>query len=110
ATENTEDSITRATRAAREKGAITCSIYSTDATVLSRAERRAAEAGAAVSCNLTGDVYVNQSAAFSDFHVSGAHPAGNATLTASAFVAGRFRVMQSRTPAGPPARPLAAGS
>jgi phenylacetic acid degradation protein paaN len=103
ATENTDDSINRATRAAREKGAITCSIYSTDPNILTKAERRAAEAGAAVSCNLTGEIFVNQSAAFSDFHVSGANPAGNATLTDSAFVANRFRVVQSRSPlrAGP---------
>jgi phenylacetic acid degradation protein paaN len=98
ATENTADSIARATRAAREKGAITCSIYATDPQVLAAAEKQATEAGAAVSCNLLGDVYVNQSAAFSDFHVSGANPAGNATLTDSAFVAGRFRVAQSRVP------------
>jgi phenylacetic acid degradation protein paaN len=103
ATENTEDSISRATRAAREKGAITCSIYSTDAKVLAAAERRAAEAGAAVSSNLVGDVFVNQSAAFSDFHVSGANPAGNATLTDSAFVARRFHVVQTRVPAAAPA-------
>jgi phenylacetic acid degradation protein paaN len=99
ATENTEDSINRATRGAQEKGAITCSIYSTDSRVLAAAERRAVEAGAAVSCNLTGNIFVNQSAAFSDFHVSGANPAGNATLTDSAFVASRFRIVQSRAPA-----------
>src|SRR5262249_23731358 len=98
ATANTDDSIGRAVRGAREKGAITCSIYSTDPKVLAAAEKQAAEAGASVSCNLTGDVYVNQSAAVSDFHVSGAHPAGNATLTDAAFVAGRFRVVQSRAP------------
>lgn len=103
ATENTDDSIARAVRAAREKGAITCSIYSTDPKLLEAAERRAAEAGAAVSCNLTGDVFVNQSAAFSDFHVSGVNPAGNATLTDSAFVASRFRVVQSRVPTAVPA-------
>lgn len=105
-TENTEDSIARATRAAREKGAITCSIYSTDPKVLAAAEHRAAEAGAAVSCNLVGDVFVNQSAAFSDFHVSGANPAGNATLTDSGFVASRFHVVQTRVPSA--ARPGAA--
>ena len=98
ATENTDDSIARATRAAREKGAITCSIYATDPRVLEKAERLTAEAGAAVSCNLTGDIYVNQSAAFSDYHVSGVNPAGNATLTDSAYVAARFRVVQSRVP------------
>jgi phenylacetic acid degradation protein paaN/phenylacetate-CoA oxygenase PaaJ subunit len=98
ATEDTDDSIARATYGAREHGAITFSIYSTDPKVLARAEHEATDAGAAVSCNLTGDVYVNQSAAFSDFHVSGANPAGNATLTDSAYVANRFRVVQSRIP------------
>jgi acyl-CoA reductase-like NAD-dependent aldehyde dehydrogenase len=97
-TENTEDSIARATRGAREKGAITCSIYCTDPQVLARAVDQATEAGAATSCNLTGDVYVNQSAAFSDYHVSGANPAGNATLTDAAFVAPRFHTVQSRVP------------
>jgi hypothetical protein len=41
-------------------------------------------------------VYVNQSAAFSDYHGTGANPAANAALSDSAFVAGRFRVAQSR--------------
>jgi phenylacetic acid degradation protein paaN len=97
-TENTDDSIERATRGAREKGAITCSIYCTDPGRLKKAADKAVEAGAATSCNLTGDIYVNQSAAFSDYHVSGANPAGNATLTDAAFVAPRFRTVQSRVP------------
>jgi hypothetical protein len=66
--------------------------------VLAKAEKQATQAGAAVSCNLVGDIFVNQSAAFSDYHVSGLNPAGNATLTDSAFVASRFRVAQSRVP------------
>ncbi len=103
ATENTEDSIARAARGAKLKGAITCAIYSVDPKVLAAAEERLAEAGAAVSCNLTGDIFVNQSAAFSDYHVSGANPAGNATLTDSAYVASRFRVVQSRIPGAVPA-------
>src|SRR5205823_6243284 len=37
ATESTEDSIARATRGAREKGAITCSIYCTDPKLLAKA-------------------------------------------------------------------------
>jgi acyl-CoA reductase-like NAD-dependent aldehyde dehydrogenase len=97
-TENTDDSIERVTRGAREKGAITCSIYCTEPGRLKKAADRAVEAGAATSCNLTGDIYVNQSAAFSDYHVSGANPAGNATLTDAAFVAPRFRTVQSRVP------------
>ena len=52
-----------------------------------------AEAGVTLSVNLTGGVFVNQNAAFSDFHVTGANPAGNACLTDAAFVANRFRVV-----------------
>ncbi len=55
-----------------------------------------AEAGVALSCNLTGGVFVNQSAAFSDFHATGGNPAANASLTDSAFVSSRFRIVQSR--------------
>jgi len=46
--------------------------------------------------NLTGQVFVNQSAAFSDYHGPGANPAANATFTDGAFVASRFRMVQSR--------------
>jgi phenylacetic acid degradation protein paaN len=97
-TENTDDSITRATRAARERGAITCSVYSTDPKVLAKATDQTTAAGAATSCNLLGGIFVNQSAAFSDYHVSGANPAGNATLTDAAYVTSRFHVAQSRVP------------
>lgn len=97
ATKNTGQSIELAARCARELGAITCGVYSTDEGVLSRTERATAAAGVPLSCNLTGPIWVNQSAAFSDFHVSGANPSGNATLTDAAFVASRFRVVQSRT-------------
>jgi phenylacetic acid degradation protein paaN len=95
-TAGTTDSIARAARTARQKGAISCAVYATDSKVLADAVNEMSQAGAAVSCNLTGDVYVNQNAAFSDFHVSGANPAGNATLTDADFVASRFRVVQSR--------------
>jgi hypothetical protein len=50
----------------------------------------------ALSINLTGNVYVNQSAGFSDFHATGANPAANASYTDAAFVAARFRVVQRR--------------
>jgi acyl-CoA reductase-like NAD-dependent aldehyde dehydrogenase len=97
-TENTDQSIELAAEVAREQGAITGSIYSTDAGVLRRGEDALIDAGVPVSVNLTGQVFVNQSAAFSDFHVSGANPAGNATLCDAAFVANRFRVVHSRVP------------
>ncbi|MGH3097813.1 MAG: phenylacetic acid degradation protein PaaN [Streptosporangiales bacterium] len=97
ATENTAQSIETFRRTASEQGAITASVYSTNADVLRAAEDAALDAGVALSCNLTDGVYVNQSSAFSDFHATGANPAANASLTDGAFVAGRFRVVQSRS-------------
>jgi len=41
---------------------------------------------------------LNFAAAYSDYHVTGLNPAGNASLTDAAFVAGRFRVAQMRQP------------
>jgi hypothetical protein len=79
-----------------QKGALTASIYSTDNDVVASVEEAATLAGVHLSCNLTGGVFVNQSAAFSDFHASGANPAANAALTDSAYVANRFRIVQSR--------------
>jgi phenylacetic acid degradation protein paaN len=95
-TASTEESITLAAQSARRKGAITASLYSASDAVIDRAADAFARAGVALSVNLTGAIYVNQSAAFSDYHVSGANPAGNACLTDSAFVANRFRVAPMR--------------
>ncbi|MBV9406228.1 MAG: phenylacetic acid degradation protein PaaN, partial [Acidobacteriaceae bacterium] len=96
ATQDTAQSIELAKRGASEHGALTMSVYSTDESVLKHVEDAAAEAGVALSSNLTGAVFVNQSAAYSDFHGTGANPAANASLTDAAFVANRFRVAQSR--------------
>ncbi|WP_029002961.1 phenylacetic acid degradation protein PaaN [Azorhizobium doebereinerae] len=98
-TADAADAIARATAAARSKGAITAALYSTDPDLVADAASAYAAAGVALSVNLTGGIYVNQSAAFSDYHVSGANPAGNACLTDVAFVAGRFRVVCVRRPA-----------
>jgi phenylacetic acid degradation protein paaN len=97
-TADTRDAIARATKTAKAKGAITASIYSTDPKVLEAAQDAAADAGVSISCNLTGGIYVNQSAAFSDYHASGCNPAANASLTDAAFVAPRFHVVQARVP------------
>jgi len=80
------------------RGALTASVYSTNPVVLEAAERIAVESGVSLSVNLTADVYVNQTVAFSDFHATGANPAANASLTDAAFVAGRFRVVEIRRP------------
>lgn len=98
ATDNTQQSIELAKKSAMELGAITWAAYATHPQVLEAIEDAAAEAGVPLSCNLTGQIFVNQSAAFSDYHVSGCNPSGNATLTDAAFVTPRFRVIQSRRP------------
>ena len=95
-TENTAESIQLSREGAKEHGALTLSVYSTHDEVLRETIDAGAEAGVSVSCNLTGGVYVNQSAAFSDFHGTGANPAANAALTDAAFVSNRFRVVQNR--------------
>lgn len=99
ATSSTADAIAKAAALARQKGAITAAVYSTSDAVLDQAADAFAEAGVNLSCNLTGGIFVNQSAAFSDYHVSGANPAGNASLTDAAFVANRFRIAGVRRPA-----------
>lgn len=88
-----------AAASARERGAITALVHATDEGFLARAEAAFARAGVALSENLTGGVFVNQSAAFSDYHVSGANPAGTSCLTDAAFVANRFHIAMARRPA-----------
>jgi phenylacetic acid degradation protein paaN len=95
-TASTEESIEVFRRTAAAHGAMTASVYSTRAEVIEDMRRAALDAGVALSENLTGQVFVNQSAAFSDFHGSGANPASTATFTDGAFVSSRFRVLQSR--------------
>jgi phenylacetic acid degradation protein paaN len=100
ATDGTPQSLDIARRAVKDHGALTLSVYSTDSKVIEDAIAVAEDAGVALSINLTGAVFVNQSAAFSDFHGTGANPAANASLTDAAFVAGRFRVVQHRMHVG----------
>ncbi|WP_208869707.1 phenylacetic acid degradation protein PaaN [Micromonospora cremea] len=96
ATDSTAHSLELLRRTVGEKGALTAGVYSTDESVLDATEAVAVGVGVHLSCNLTGGVFVNQSAAFSDFHGSGANPAANSALTDGAYVANRFRIVQSR--------------
>lgn len=101
ATDSTQQSLELAGSIAAQHGALTLSVYSTDETIVEAAHEASMEGGVALSINLTGGVFVNQSAAFSDFHGTGANPAANAALTDAAFVASRFRVVQSRVHVAP---------
>ncbi len=99
ATQGTEQSLQLAKDSAIAHGALTWLVYTTDDDTMEAAIDAAVDAGVSVAFNLAGGLYVNQSAAFSDFHVTGANPAGNASLTDPAFVAGRFRVVGIRVSA-----------
>jgi len=96
ATSGTDESVELFRRTVTEHGAMTASVYSTSDEVIDRMRDAALDAGVALSENLLGGVFVNQSAAYSDFHGTGANPAANASYTDGAYVASRFRVVQSR--------------
>jgi phenylacetic acid degradation protein paaN len=95
-TASTEQSLAQFRDTVREHGAMTAAVYSTSEDVLDAAREAAADAGVALSENLTGQVFVNQTAAFSDYHGTGANPAANAAYVDAAFVANRFRVVTAR--------------
>ncbi|HET8665210.1 MAG TPA: phenylacetic acid degradation protein PaaN [Nocardioides sp.] len=96
ATSGTDQSIELFRDTVQRHGAMTASVYSTSDEVVERMRDAALDAGVALSENLLGGVFVNQSAAYSDFHGTGANPAANASYTDGAYVASRFRVVQSR--------------
>jgi phenylacetic acid degradation protein paaN len=96
ATDSTAQSLERMRDTTREHGAMTAAVYSTAEDVLEDARDAAADSGVHLSENLTGRVFVNQTAAFSDYHGTGSNPAANAAYVDAAFVANRFRVVTSR--------------
>ncbi|WP_328466727.1 phenylacetic acid degradation protein PaaN [Streptomyces sp. NBC_00448] len=99
AVDSTADALELLRRTIRDKGAMTVAGYTTSPQVERELEEVCFEECAQLSLNLTGGVYVNQTAAFSDFHGSGGNPAANSALCDGAFVADRFRVVEVRRPA-----------
>jgi phenylacetic acid degradation protein paaN len=95
-TDSTEQSVQLAAQTAKEHGAISCGAYTQNEEMMERIAEAMAEAGTSVSFNFTGNIYVNQNASFSDFHVTGANPSGNASLTDPEFVLKRFTRVQSK--------------
>jgi phenylacetic acid degradation protein paaN len=96
ATDSTAESLRTFVDTVRQRGAMTASVYSSSPEVLAAAREAALAAGVSLSENLTGQVFVNQTAAFSDYHGTGANPAANASYVDAAFVAPRFRVVTTR--------------
>ncbi|MEV5016249.1 phenylacetic acid degradation protein PaaN [Streptomyces sp. NPDC053780] len=99
AVDSAADAVELLRHSVREKGAMTVGAYTTDPEFEEAVTEVCLDEAAQLSLNLTGGVYVNQTAAFSDFHGSGGNPAANAALCDGAFVANRFRVVEVRRPA-----------
>jgi hypothetical protein len=93
---DTAGAIALSERIVQTHGALTVGVYSTRAEVIDAMTHATWRAKVALSINLTAGVFVNQSAAFSDYHGTGGNPAANASYADSAFVANRFRVVQRR--------------
>lgn len=98
-TKNIDQSISLARELAAEHGAISCAAYTTDPAVREKVADEMSLAATPVSFNLTGGIYMNQNAAFSDFHVTGGNPAGNASFTNPDYVNRRFTWVGHREPA-----------
>jgi len=100
-TDDLEQSVFLAKKMAMEHGAISCAAYSTDPKIKDFIFDEMSLAATPVSFNLMSGVYVNQHAGFSDLHVTGGNPAGNASFTNPEFVIKRFVWVGRREPAEP---------
>ena len=98
ACDDAQDALWQATQDVKKLGGLTAFLYSFDESFITQAETAYAKAGAQLTINLTGPMPLNFAAAYSDYHVTGLNPAGNASLTNLAFVASRFCISQSRRP------------
>lgn len=98
--DSAEAALASAASAALKCGAIATHVYSADKAFMDSAEQALVAAGASTTFNLTGPMPLNYAAAYSDLHVTGLNPAGNACLTDLAFVCDRFRIVQTRWPQG----------
>lgn len=98
-TPDADAAVRLATSLAKEKGTIAAYLYSTDQAFVERSVDAYEAAGANLSINLHGAMWINFAAAYSDYHVTGLNPAGNACLADLAFVVLRFRIVQRRWPA-----------
>jgi phenylacetic acid degradation protein paaN len=92
-----DEALRHASEDAGHFGSIANYAYSVDPSFCAAIEDAFALEGASVGINLLGQRPINFTAAFSDYHVTGLNPAGNACLTDLAFVTRRFRIVQSKT-------------
>ena len=90
------EALSSAERIMRDKGALNFSVYTDSLPLQQLAEDIAARVGVALSFNLTGNLLVSQTEAFSDFYATGENPSATCSLVDAAFVARRFFVGQTR--------------
>lgn len=95
-TNNSANALNQAAHMAETKGAITCLCFSSDESYRNEVEETMNSVFTPVSFNFMGAAFVNQHAAFSDFHVSGGNPSGNATFTDALYVNRRFAWVGNR--------------
>jgi phenylacetic acid degradation protein paaN len=97
-TKDTDHAIQLAQEMAFHHGAISCGAYTTDPDTREKIADAMALAATPVSFNLVGGIYMNQNAGFSDFHVTGGNPSGNASFTNPEYVVKRFTWVGHREP------------
>lgn len=79
-------------------GALTALVHLQNEQLINEATHALIDAGVNISFNLVGPIWVNQSAGFSDFHGTGANPAGNASFADLSFVSRRYNIIGMRRP------------
>lgn len=80
----------------RTAGALVTAVYTTEDTFKHRAADTLTQAGTSVAFNFVGPVWINQSAAYSDFHGAGVNAAGTASFTDLHYVTARFGIVHLR--------------
>lgn len=90
------DAVREVAATVREAGALSVLIYTTDPDKAEQSEQVLVSAGAPVAYNFNSFVWVNQSAAYSDFHGTGANPAGTASYSDLGYITGRYHVVGVR--------------
>lgn len=89
-TADTNESLKLAADIAEMKGAITCLAFTNKADIQNEIATVMNNRFTPVSFNFGGAAFVNSHAAFSDFHVTGGNPAGNASFTNPDYINRRF--------------------
>ncbi len=89
-TENRDQSVAIAKKSAEKNGAITCLAFCINLDRMDFIEEEMNSVYTPVSFNFTGAAFVNQHAAWSDLHVSGGNPSGNASFTNANFINNRY--------------------